>query len=166
MPMRAILVNVNRKGQSIVVVSASAKKNPINDCTETMTSEVPMAFLMSIFERKINDGIIKNPPPAPIIPVRMPIKAPSKIINELLYFDSIDLEFFTMDMGAFSMANAAGIITKANNPNIPIRRVTKTPFSTNNSLGIIGMRHVRTRETLKRAGMPKTNAILKSTFPF
>ncbi len=47
------------------MVRASPKKNPIKDFRVTITRDVPMAFLISIFANSTNAGMIKKPPPAP-----------------------------------------------------------------------------------------------------
>ncbi len=59
----------------------SPKKNPIKEFIQTMTNEVEIALLMGNFAFNINAGTIKNPPPAPINPIKIPKKNPSVTIN-------------------------------------------------------------------------------------
>ena len=44
-----------------------------NEFIAMMTREVPTAFRIGNLANKINDGIIKNPPPAPTNPMMIPI---------------------------------------------------------------------------------------------
>ena len=63
------------------MVNASPKKNPSSDLNAMIINEVPTATFISTFARITNAGIIKKPPPAPIIPVIPPTSNPSPIIN-------------------------------------------------------------------------------------
>ena len=71
-----------KKLQSISIVKASPKKNPMSDLNAIIISDVATAIFISTFASITKAGMIKNPPPAPIIPVIAPTSNPSIIIRE------------------------------------------------------------------------------------
>jgi len=81
MPKNDRMLKVERKVQSIDIVKASPKKNPVSDLKAMMIKEVPTATFMSILANRTKAGMIKNPPPAPMSPVTPPTKNPSIKIN-------------------------------------------------------------------------------------
>ena len=86
-PTKEIPVKINRKPQSITIYSTSPIK-PINDLTAIIINEVPIAFFMGSPVQRTKAGMIKNPPPAPTIPVNNPTMAPWMIKDRFLYFIS------------------------------------------------------------------------------
>ena len=54
---------------------------PIRDLIAIINNEVATAFFMGSFAKSTKAGIIKNPPPAPKIPVTTPTTAPSTTIK-------------------------------------------------------------------------------------
>lgn len=70
-PITEIVVKVKRNFQSILKFSTSPM-NPINDFTAIISKEVAIALFIGNFAHITNTGMIKNPPPAPIIPVNSP----------------------------------------------------------------------------------------------
>ena len=81
MPTKEIPVKTARNAQSISIVKASPKKNPSNDLKAIITKEVPTATFMSILAKITRAGMMRNPPPAPIMPVIPPTNKPSIKIN-------------------------------------------------------------------------------------
>lgn len=75
-------VNMERNSQSIFMVNASPRKKPINDLKAIMIKEVPTATFISTFASITRAGIMRKPPPAPIIPVIPPTMRPSIKISE------------------------------------------------------------------------------------
>ena len=71
-PATEIAENVNKNSQSISKFCTSPI-NPTNEFIAIMNREVPTAFRIGNLANKINDGIIKNPPPAPTNPIMIPI---------------------------------------------------------------------------------------------
>ena len=84
MPSKEIPVNMERKLQSISMVSASPRKNPSKDLKAIIIKDVPMATFMSMLAKITSAGMIRNPPPAPIIPVTPPTSKPSIKIKAYL----------------------------------------------------------------------------------
>ena len=74
-PKIEIRVNVKRKAHSISKVCTSPIK-PINEFIVTIINDVPTAFFMGILAQTTQAGTYTNPPPAPIIPVIVPIIKP------------------------------------------------------------------------------------------
>ncbi len=75
-----IAVKLRRNDQSISRFSTSPMK-PINDFIAMISIEVATAFFIGSFANITKAGIIKKPPPAPIIPVNSPTTAPSRTIR-------------------------------------------------------------------------------------
>ena len=67
MPINERKVKSAKNCQSISIVIASPNKKPNKDFIAMMTNEVPTATFISTFAKMTNAGIIKNPPPAPIM---------------------------------------------------------------------------------------------------
>ena len=74
-PRIEIPVKIRRNTQSISKVWMSPIK-PISEFIVTITSEVPTAFFMGILAQRTSAGTYRNPPPAPIKPVTVPIIKP------------------------------------------------------------------------------------------
>ena len=72
-PITEIAVKLNKKIQLMVKFSTSPKK-PIKEFIAMINNEVPTAFFIGNFANNTNDGIIRNPPPAPTSPIIIPIK--------------------------------------------------------------------------------------------
>ena len=53
---------------------------PINDLNAIIISDVATAFFIGNFAKRTSAGIIKNPPPAPTMPVKKPTTIPSNAI--------------------------------------------------------------------------------------
>jgi len=79
-PIIEKLVNNNKNDHSISKLCKSPKK-PISDLAAIIKSDVPMAFFIGSLVKITKAGIIKNPPPAPTIPVRRPTNIPSAAIT-------------------------------------------------------------------------------------
>lgn len=91
--------NFNKKYQSISNVKKSPKKNPIKQFKQTITNEVPMASLIGNLAMSIKAGTIKNPPPAPIKPIKTPKKNPSLNIKGLNSNDFLSIsDKFILDL--------------------------------------------------------------------
>ena len=67
--------NDNKKNQSISNICASPEK-PINEFIAIIIKDVPTAFFISKPAQSTNAGTYRNPPPAPIKPVIVPIIIP------------------------------------------------------------------------------------------
>ena len=80
-PINERTVKISKKTQSICIDIASPKKNPSNDFKAIITNEVPTATFISKLDKITSAGIIRNQPPAPIIPVTPPTISPSIRIN-------------------------------------------------------------------------------------
>ncbi|MNE73239.1 hypothetical protein D3C80_1692380 [compost metagenome] len=74
-PIIAIDVTISRNLQLMLKCPRSPVK-PIREFRAIIKREVPIAFFIGSFNRKINAGISKKPPPAPNIPVTRPIAIP------------------------------------------------------------------------------------------
>ena len=70
-------VKMERNTQSTFIVKASPKKKPIRDLNAMIMSDVPTATFIFMFASITRAGMIKKPPPAPIIPVIAPTSNPS-----------------------------------------------------------------------------------------
>ncbi len=68
--------NINRKAQSIAAPEESSPANPTKAFAAITKSEVPTDILMGMRAKNTSAGMIKNPPPIPTMPVRMPVKKP------------------------------------------------------------------------------------------
>ena len=96
-PIMEIAEIVPKKFQSISTLFIE-EKNPNRELNETMTSEVPMATFIGVFNKLTNAGMIKNPPPAPSKPVMIPTAEPCPAARTVLFLDVI---FFTFDSPFF-----------------------------------------------------------------
>ena len=74
-PITEISVNVSKNNQSISRFWTSPK-NPIRDFNEIIAKDVAIATFILRSEIITSIGIIINPPPAPINPVKNPISDP------------------------------------------------------------------------------------------
>ena len=74
-PIIEIPVKMPKKAQSMVRFCTSPKK-PISELTAIINKEVATASFIGKPASKTKAGIIKNPPPAPKIPVIIPINSP------------------------------------------------------------------------------------------
>lgn len=79
MPTTERAVNEIRNFQSTSIFDKSPTK-PMRDLAAMINNEVPTAIFMGKRANKTKAGIIKNPPPAPTIPVRIPTTPPSRAI--------------------------------------------------------------------------------------
>ena len=79
MPTKDMEVKTAKNCQSISIVNTSPRKNPINDLNAIIISDVATATFISTLASITKAGMIKNPPPAPIIPVIAPTINPSII---------------------------------------------------------------------------------------
>ena len=72
-------VKGNKKVQSTAKFDKSPK-NPMSDLAAIINNEVPTAIFIGKRAKSTKAGIIKNPPPAPTMPVSIPTKPPSRAI--------------------------------------------------------------------------------------
>lgn len=84
-PTMAMAVIVSKNDQSIGRVSKSPKK-PVSELSAIIKSEVPVAVFIGKPVSRTNAGMMRKPPPAPTKPVSSPIKVPSKMMSNVLYF--------------------------------------------------------------------------------
>ena len=123
--------------------------------------EEAIAFFMGSLPNNTKAGIIKNPPPAPTIPVNMPSAKPTNMSvspytgntpsSSFLFFPKI-------------MDNAETNIKLAKNNMIKLLLV-KTLFPKCNKEGIPGKINFREIKTPMTEGPPKTKIVLISTKP-
>ena len=77
--------NKNNKPQSnIKLLFPKSPIKPNSDFIAIIINDVATAFFIGNFANNIKAGIIKNPPPAPTIPVKTPTIKPSKVKIKLL----------------------------------------------------------------------------------
>ena len=86
------IIHLVRCFESDKITHVNSEINPINDLTAIINKEVATAFFIGSFANITNAGIIRNPPPAPTTPVRIPITKPSIIIKEDYNF-LVEVEF-------------------------------------------------------------------------
>jgi len=79
-PITDMPVKLSKNSQSIIKFSTSPI-NPINDLIAIINNDVATAFFIGSLANKTKAGIIKNPPPAPTIPVSIPTTNPSTSIR-------------------------------------------------------------------------------------
>jgi hypothetical protein len=60
-------------------------RDPINDLSAIITSDVATACLIVSHSRSINAGTMRNQPPAPTRPVIVPTIHPSKIVRNIFF---------------------------------------------------------------------------------
>ena len=90
------VVNNDNKAQSKLKLSLpTSPKKPNNDLIAIIINDVATAFFIGKFAKRTSAGIIKNPPPAPTIPVNTPTTKPSIVRIKLLFFFSF-LETFSL----------------------------------------------------------------------
>gem|GEM_PF-3692276 len=81
MPPMAIAEKTRRNFQSITSPPFRSPVKPMSDLAAMMMSDVPTACFMGSFANRTRAGMIKNPPPAPTIPVIVPTTMPSTKIR-------------------------------------------------------------------------------------
>ena len=88
----------------------------MSDFNEIIASEVATAAFILKSERITRIGMIMNPPPAPINPVKKPINEPSEKINSLLGAIVFVCLILTIVLGVLLIIKIpAAIINRANN---------------------------------------------------
>ena len=78
-----------------------------------INKDVPTAFFMGNLAKRTSAGIIKNPPPAPTIPVNTPTTAPSAIIAGILKTGAVSPSSSSSSLLSRIILTEAASITKA-----------------------------------------------------
>ncbi len=124
--------------------------NPMREFSAMIKSDVPMASFIGILLKITNAGIIINPPPAPTNPVIVPTTIPSNMIQMMCFFLPVFLSF-----SGRIIESEAAIISTAKNPSKNIS-FEMDICQMSISAGILGMTHIRVRNTAITAGIPNT----------
>ena len=148
-PMMARPAICKRSIQSIES-RCSPLVNPMREFSAIIKSDVPMASFIGILLNITSAGIIINPPPAPTNPVIVPTTIPSNMIQMICFFLQVFLSF-----SGRIMESEAAIISTAKNPSKNISfEIEICQMSI--SAGILGMTHIRVKNTAITAGIPNT----------
>ena len=93
-PVTANVVNGITNIQSKECNKLTLLITPTMELIAIINNDVPTANFISRLRKMTNDGIIRNPPPAPTRPVNNPMKSPSMIMNNIaLLFVAVDCVF-------------------------------------------------------------------------
>lgn len=145
----------SRNGQSIVVLSASPR-NPMSELMAIIKREVPAAVLNGKPVKKINAGIIRNPPPAPTNPVRKPMIRPSAMTKK----NRTPCVSETFSCFPRIIEKDARIISNAKVPRMSTRFESVNESLWKITSGIAGIIHFRVKKMLMTEGIPKRNPVL------
>lgn len=162
MPSTDKAVVESNKFQLNVITPISLPK-PMSDLQAMINKEVAIAFFIGSLPKNTNEGMIKNPPPAPTKPVSIPTEKPASITNgifSLIWLSSSSLVHFSH---LLIIEYEAPIIiiekSKSMDKSLLISMPPKLNFS-----GIQGMRITLEKYTDKTEGIPKYSTDGKCIF--
>ena len=134
-PKIEISVKINKNVQWILLWCKSPVK-PINELRAIMNRDVPMAFFIGSFANKTRAGIIKKPPPAPMIPVSKPTPIPI-IIRYGMLMELVISKFFKSFFDRI-IENEANSIMIAKKDIMKMSFVTSKPLMLKTVSGMAG----------------------------
>lgn len=135
---------------------------PITELRAIIQSEVTIAFFIGILPKSTNAGMMRNPPPAPTKPARMPTEVPCK--KRITFFLASTLPSPVVRLLGFLIIDTEERIITIENITIKETSLVKsTPLIENKIFGITGMIKALVRYTDMMDGMPKMNTIGKIT---
>ncbi len=162
-PATAIAVIERRKLQWILKCPKSPAK-PNKEFIAMMIREVPTAFFIGNFTRKISAGINRKPPPAPSRPVTKPMLMPyPRSLKNLIQSEH--------SFSGSALPVSRIMLMEAINMSIPKRTIVRKDSVTVKvpiviiSLGIIGISNFRVAKTVTTEAAPKNKAAFKFTKP-
>lgn len=163
-PKLLAIVKLLSKDQSIAMCVCMSPENPMRDFAAMITSDVPTASFMGIPARITRAGIIRKPPPAPTSPVKIPTRAPSRIVKSIvLYGEIVSCDGDVLYGRIIENAASTMIIAKRIRMNESLL-IVKYPREI--IFGRCGMIQRRVTYTEMMDGIPKSIAVLICTFPF